>query len=84
MSDVDHHKPSSHKRRHDDDEGKSKSKKHRKHDKSGKDKKRHHSDKTKKVNVIDDDADEDVWVEKNIDMDGENVSINRIYTLYIV
>ena len=47
--------------------------KHSKHDKGRETKKRHKSEKAKKVQVIDDDADEDVWVERNIDMEGEVV-----------
>ena len=73
MTDVEQHRSSKHKKRHRDEESSSRSKKHDKHDKDRESKRRHKSEKSKKVRVIDDDADEDVWVEKNIDMDGENV-----------
>ena len=51
------------------------SKRRHKDDKSEhKTRKRHRDEHHKKVRVIDDDPDEDMWVEKNIDMDGERVS----------
>lgn len=76
MSETTHHRPSKHKRRHRDEDAESKTRKKDKHDKDETSKKRHKTEKSKKekVRVIDDDAGEDVWVEKNIDMDGENVS----------
>lgn len=59
---------SKHKRSHDKDRGSS-SRKRVKH--------KHHSKKSSKnedhLHVVDDDVDEDMWVEKNVDMDGEKV-----------
>lgn len=78
MTDVKHHRSSKHKKRHREDDHESKSKKHSRHDKDRESKKKNKSEKSKKVRVIDDDADEDVWIEKNIDMDGENVSVQCI------
>lgn len=74
MSDINHHRSSKHKRRHEEGDSKSRSKKHGKHDKDANDRKRHRSEKSKKIRVIDEDDDEGVWCEKNIDMDGEKVS----------
>ncbi|KAH8114621.1 CwfJ C-terminus 1-domain-containing protein-like protein [Phellopilus nigrolimitatus] len=76
MGDDTEHRSSKHKRHHDKDkDGEHKSKKRSKHDKDDdrhrdehRPKKRH----DKKVKIIDDDPDEAMWVEKNIDMDGEN------------
>lgn len=55
-----------------------KSKKKRKHDDDGGKKHKHKKVKeasSSKLTVVDDDPDdEDMWVEKNIDMDGERVS----------
>jgi len=66
-----------HKRRADEDEDdrrhRKKSKKDR-HERVGKKEKEGHS-KRKAVKVVDDDLDmDDMWVEKDINMDGENVS----------
>ena len=60
---------SKHKRSHDKDRDSS-SRKRAKH--------KHHSKKSSKksedhLHVVDDEDDEDIWVEKNIDMDGEKV-----------
>lgn len=65
---------SKHKRSHDKDPER-KNKKRHKHDDEGRSKKRKRSDKDHgKLHITDDDPDEDdMWVEKNIDMDGERV-----------
>ena len=71
MSGDHEHRSSKHKRHHkkpEDDENRSK--KQHKHEKEH-DRKRKHD---KKLKIVDDDPDEDMWVEKNIDMDGEHVS----------
>lgn len=80
--DTDRPSSSKHKRHHDKDrDGEHKSTKRQKHGDHGKEsdrrsKKRSSKGKEKdKLNIIDDDPDEDMWVEKNIDMDGENVRI---------
>ncbi|KAF9049559.1 hypothetical protein BDZ89DRAFT_1242473 [Hymenopellis radicata] len=69
----DHSKRSKHKHSHDDD-AERKSKKRHKHDDDGggskHSKKRKREDKGSRI-VDDDPDDEDMWVEKNIDMDGE-------------
>ncbi len=54
------------KHKHDDDERASE-RRSKKRSSKGKD----------KLNIIDDDPDEDLWVEKNIDMDGENVRMSN-------
>ncbi|KAF9454844.1 hypothetical protein P691DRAFT_770356 [Macrolepiota fuliginosa MF-IS2] len=59
-------------RKHENDyEGSSRKHKHRKKD-GGK--------KEDHLSIVDDDADEDMWVEKNIDMDGERVLATNIPT----
>ncbi|KAI0826861.1 CwfJ C-terminus 1-domain-containing protein-like protein [Trametes gibbosa] len=67
---------SKHKHRHDKDDREHKSKR-RHHDKSQKEggsRKRSRKDEGGHLKIVDDDAnDEDMWVEKNIDMDGEVV-----------
>ncbi|KAJ7366681.1 hypothetical protein DFH08DRAFT_948699 [Mycena albidolilacea] len=63
--DVD--EPSKHKRSRKDDSDR-KGKKRSKH--ADEDSSRKHK-KSKKLRVVDDDPDDDLWVEKNIDMDGE-------------
>ncbi|KAI0041990.1 hypothetical protein FA95DRAFT_1500668 [Auriscalpium vulgare] len=86
---MDEPKRSKHKHRHShkDDDTELKSKKRHRHD-DGEEKrkhKKHHKDKDKsgssKLRVVDDDPDdEDMWVEKNIDMDGERVLATDIPT----
>lgn len=68
--DVD--EPSKHKRSRMDDSDR-KGKKRSKH--ADEDSSRKHK-KSKKLRVVDDDPDDDLWVEKNIDMDGERVRID--------
>ena len=66
-------KPSKSKHRSHKDKGdkEHKSKKRHRHER---DEEGHKSKKRKsKVEVVDDDPEEDMWVEKNIDMDGEYV-----------
>ena len=70
---------SKHKRSHDKDRGSS-SRKRAKH--------KHHSKKSSKksedhLHVVDDDVDdEDMWVEKNVDMDGEKVLSDGLISLF--
>lgn len=70
---------SKHKRSHDKDR-ESSSRKRAKH--------KHHSKKSSKKNedhlhVVDDDVgDEDMWVEKNVDMDGEKVLSDGLLSLF--
>ena len=71
-----------HKRRAEEDEDdrrkKKKSKKER-HEREGK-KEKERRNKYKAVKVVDDDPDmDDIWVEKDIDMGGENVSEPTIW-----
>lgn len=70
-------KKSKHKHSRDTD-GERTSKKRHKHDEDGSrkhKKKRKHEDKG--TRIVDDDPDEeDMWVEKNIDMDGERVRVS--------
>ncbi|KAF9257518.1 hypothetical protein L218DRAFT_965294 [Marasmius fiardii PR-910] len=69
-------KRSKHRKSHDKDKSERSSKKRHKHDESHR-----HSKKLKSkqeelggnLQIVDDDPDEDMWVEKNIDMDGERV-----------
>jgi hypothetical protein len=65
-----------------DKERKHKSKKHERHGHGDADDKRKHKKRKEKeavVRVVDDDLDgQDMWVEKNIDMDGEKAS-NGLY-----
>ena len=68
MEDEKKHRSSKHKRHGEDKEHKSK-KRHR-HDRDEKPKKKRHD---KHVEVIDEDPDEEMWIEKNIDMEGERV-----------
>lgn len=66
---------SKHKHRHDSDDREHKSKR-RHRDKADKEssRKRSRKDDGGHLHIVDDDAnDEDMWVEKNIDMDGEKV-----------
>ncbi|THH11645.1 hypothetical protein EW145_g512 [Phellinidium pouzarii] len=65
---------STHKRHHGKKDDESRSKKRHMHD--TKDKRRQH----KKVKIVDEDPDEDMWVEKNIDMDGEDPLATNIPT----
>ena len=58
------------KRRHEDDVQESKKHKHRRKDK---DSKKKSGSKEKGLDVIDDDDDENMWVEKDITQDGEHV-----------
>ena len=63
---------SKHKRSHDKGDREHKKKRH----KSDKDGSKHKSKGDHKTRIVDDDPnDEDMWEEKNIDMDGEKVSI---------
>ncbi|PIL22586.1 hypothetical protein GSI_15275 [Ganoderma sinense ZZ0214-1] len=63
---------SKHKHRHDKDNREHKSKRKHKSDKEGSSRKRSRKDTADHVHVLDDDVnDEDMWVEKNIDMEGE-------------
>ncbi|KAI0770353.1 CwfJ C-terminus 1-domain-containing protein-like protein [Fomes fomentarius] len=75
MGGDDSKRPSKHKHRHrDKDEREYKSKRKHKHDKeSGSSRKRSRKDDGgDKLHIVDDDLnDEDMWVEKNIDMEGE-------------
>lgn len=76
MGGDDFKRPSKHKHRHrDKDEREYKSKRKHKHDKeSGSSRKRSRKDDGDKLHIVDDDTnDEDMWVEKNIDMEGEVV-----------
>ena len=60
--------------RENDGDSEKKSRKRHKHEEDGDrkhKKKRKHEDKGSRI--VDDDPDEDLWVEKNIDMDGERV-----------
>jgi hypothetical protein len=58
-----------------DKDSERKSKKRRKHDQDGR-KHKHRRKDSDKLHIVDDDPnDDDMWVEKNIDMDGERVSI---------
>ncbi|KAJ7855905.1 CwfJ C-terminus 1-domain-containing protein-like protein [Mycena olivaceomarginata] len=72
--DVD--EPSKHKRSRKDDSDR-KGKKRSKH--ADEDSSRKHK-KSKKLRVVDDDPDDDLWVEKNIDMDGERPLATTIPT----
>lgn len=60
-----------------------KSKRKHRSDKDESSKRRRHSKDEDNVRIADDDPDDDMWVEKNIDMDGENVSICIRYFLDI-
>lgn len=62
---------------HDKDQER-KSKKRRKHDDEGGKKYKHRrKGSDSKLQIVDDDPnDDDMWVEKNIDMDGERVSLD--------
>lgn len=55
----------------DKDERKKSKKRHRHDDDSGK----RHKRKKEKVEIMDAEDDEELWVEKNIDMDGERASL---------
>jgi hypothetical protein len=61
--------------KHREKEGDKKSKKRRKHDDDGRKHKHRRKGSDSKLQIVDDDVNEDnMWVEKNIDMDGERVS----------
>ena len=60
---------SKHKRSRDKGDRDHKKKRH----KSDKDSSKRKSKDAHKTRIVDDDADEDMWMEKNIDMDGETV-----------
>jgi hypothetical protein len=61
-----------------------KSKKRRKRDEDGGKRKHRKKDSDAKLHIVDDDPnDDDMWVEKNIDMDGERVSIALGIRLFI-
>ena len=77
MGDDDKKRSSKHKRSHESGErDRHKSKKHHKshHDKEERSKHKEKKDRDAPRIVDDDAADEDMWVEKNIDMDGDKVS----------
>jgi hypothetical protein len=65
-----------------DKERKHKSKKRDRHGDAD-DKRKHKKRKEKEavIRVVDDDLDEDMWVEKNIDMDGEKVREVHIFEI---
>ncbi len=69
-------RPSSkHKKSRTKDSDTSSKKRHRRDDGQHRESKKKHKAQTHdSLKVIDDDPDDDVWVEKNIDMDGEHVS----------
>ena len=74
MSPDDSKRSSRHKHRHDKDNREHKSKRKHKSDKESSSRKRSRKDTEDHLHVVDDDVnDEDMWVEKNIDMDGEVV-----------
>ena len=74
MEDEKKHHSSKHKRHsRKGEEGEHRSKKRHRHDKEDRPKRKRHD---KHVEVIDEDPDGEMWIEKNIDMDGEDVSDN--------
>lgn len=77
MGDDKERKASKHKRSHEKDPERKSKKRHKHGDEGGSSsKKRSKRDRSDKLHITDDDPnDEDMWVEKNIDMDGERVSI---------
>jgi hypothetical protein len=74
MADRDHKSKS----KHSSDKTKS-SKKRSKHDEDGRERKRRQ--KADKLQVLDDE-DEDMWVEKNIDMEGTKVCVQCPHTFF--
>jgi hypothetical protein len=69
------------KHKHRDDREHSSKKRHRHRDEE----ERKHKKKRKEekhLNIVEDDADDDMWVEKNIDMDGEKVREIAIFFFY--
>lgn len=65
---------SKHRSRHDRDDREHKSKRRHKSDKEGSSRKRSRKDDAEHLHIVDDDVnDDDMWVEKNIDMEGEVV-----------
>ena len=76
MGGDDTKRSSKHKHRHDKDDRDREHKSKRKHHKSDKEssRKRSRKDGADHLHIVDDDpGDEDMWVEKNIDMEGEQV-----------
>ncbi|KAI0632175.1 CwfJ C-terminus 1-domain-containing protein-like protein [Trametes polyzona] len=74
MGDDDARHASKHKHRHDKDSDREHKSKRRHHDKSDKEssRKRSRKDDSDRLHIVDDDPnDDDMWVEKNIDMEGE-------------
>ncbi|KAI0372225.1 hypothetical protein BV20DRAFT_964344 [Pilatotrama ljubarskyi] len=71
MGDDDARHASKHKHRHDRDDHEHKSKRRHKSDKESS-RKRSRTDETGHLHIVDDDPnDDDMWIEKNIDMEGE-------------
>ena len=78
MPTDDSKRSSKHKHRHDKDDREHKSKRKHKSGKEGSSRKRSRKDTADHLHVVDDDVnDEDMWVEKNIDMEGEVVRAFR-------
>lgn len=71
---------SKHKVSHDTADHGSKRKRKHKSDKESGSKRRHKGDAERHIHIVDDDPDADMWEEKNIDMDGEEV---RVYCIWI-
>lgn len=71
--------------KHRENEGERKSKKRRKHDDEGRKHKHRRKGSGSGLRVVDDDVnDDDMWVEKNIDMDGERVSFTPDILLFLL
>lgn len=65
---------SKHKSLQDRDSERSSKKRHRRDDERRRDKKKAKKEEAQGgIKIIDDDPDKDMWIEKNIDMDGEHV-----------
>lgn len=64
---------SKHKHRHDKDDRGHKSKRRHKSEKDESSRKRSRKDGGDHLHIVDEDPDDDMWIEKNIDMDGERV-----------
>lgn len=85
---MDRASSSKHKRHHDKEkDGDHRSKKRHKYGDDERDSERRSKKRSSKgkdkLNIIDDDPDEDMWVEKNIDVNGENVRILN-FTRYLL
>lgn len=71
--------------KHREKEGERKSKKRRKHDDEGRKHKHRRKGSDSGLRVVDDDVnDDDMWVEKNIDMDGDRVSFTPDILLFLL